>query len=222
MKFKPGDLFTIAIIAVLIAAVVAASEWVLRASIIVLALGIIAGIVAWKYLTSRSYTQNVEEVKQHVSTALRVSAKDVNKALRELQAAQQVLKRFDESDPNRLELKSVIKRAEGKVNEACKKELEQLIAKGDLVGARDFYEHQAKAIDRTGDLQDLLRDSIQVGELVDELKAGLRTARQDYDDNKLETALDLICDLDKKVALTKLISDRIVSLREEIEGLKDK
>ena len=46
MKFKPGDLFTIVIIAVLIAAVVAASEWVLRASIIVLALGGIGIVLA--------------------------------------------------------------------------------------------------------------------------------------------------------------------------------
>lgn len=45
-RFRPGDLFTIFIILVLAAALIIASEWVLRASVLILVLGSVGLVVA--------------------------------------------------------------------------------------------------------------------------------------------------------------------------------
>jgi hypothetical protein len=46
MKFKPSDLFTVFVIVILIAAVATASQWQLRASIIILVLGSVGVVFA--------------------------------------------------------------------------------------------------------------------------------------------------------------------------------
>ena len=46
MNFKPSDLFTVFVIAILVAAVATASQWQLRASIIILVLGSVGALFA--------------------------------------------------------------------------------------------------------------------------------------------------------------------------------
>ncbi|MDX1484291.1 MAG: hypothetical protein R3229_07405 [Alphaproteobacteria bacterium] len=46
MRFRPSDLFTVFVIFVLVGAVAVASQWVLRASIIILVLGSIGAVLA--------------------------------------------------------------------------------------------------------------------------------------------------------------------------------